>query len=359
MRPRPATILAAVAMTVLPLASPGAVASAAPTPMIMPGHFHKVSVRPVQLGEARDLAVLGATGVINTDRTTITGDVDVTPGRTVSGFPPGAVRGQISIDTAEARRERAAAIAAYNDAASRTPTATLPSVIGDNTVLPPGVYNTPGGVFTLMDTLRLDAHGDVNAVWIFQASSLMTMKSSNIDLLNGAQAENVFWQVSDDATLGLYGTFRGNLLVRRGITVDRWAAVFGRTMALDQTLQIIGTDDGPHTRITQPDDPPTATTLTSSPNPSGSGQTVTFIAKVAGDFQGFTPKGQVLFRDGDQIIGSGTIDASGAATFRTARLAPGDHPITAVYVGVGTFANEAWVQFLPSQSPVLVQHVTG
>jgi hypothetical protein len=76
----------------------------------------------------------------------------------------------------------------------------------------------------------------------------------------------------------------------------------------------------------------TTTVLTSSVNPSISGQQVTFTAKVTGA-NGGTPTGSVNFSDGSTIIGSGTLNGSGIATFATSTLSIGSHSITASYSG--------------------------
>jgi hypothetical protein len=69
-------------------------------------------------------------------------------------------------------------------------------------------------------------------------------------------------------------------------------------------------------------------TLTSSANPAQASVAVTFTATVAA---GAT--GAVTFRDGTAILGTGTLNAAGIATFTTSTLAIGSHPITAAYAG--------------------------
>ena len=84
---------------------------------------------------------------------------------------------------------------------------------------------------------------------------------------------------------------------------------------------------------------PTTTTLTSSQNPAKFGQGVTFTATVAATPPGTgTPTGTVTFLDGGSSIGTGTLDASGVATFSTSTLSVGNHTITANYGADPTFA---------------------
>jgi len=76
-------------------------------------------------------------------------------------------------------------------------------------------------------------------------------------------------------------------------------------------------------------------TLTSTPNPSTLGQSVTFTAKVTGSSG--TPTGNVDFRDGLTVLGSVPL-SGGTATFSTSVLSAGSHPITAGYSGDSNYS---------------------
>jgi hypothetical protein len=81
---------------------------------------------------------------------------------------------------------------AFTDAAGREPTAIFPPIydLGGLT-LGAGVYNNPSSLW-VTGTLTLDAGGDQNAVWIFQAgSTLITGSGSNVSLIGGAKASNI------------------------------------------------------------------------------------------------------------------------------------------------------------------------
>jgi hypothetical protein len=95
----------------------------------------------------------------------------------------------------------------------------------------------------------------------------------------------------------------------------------------------------------------TTTDLTSSPNPSTFGQSVTFTATVTPRSGTGTPTGTVTFEDGTTTIGIGTLNASGQATLTTSSLTTGVHRITAVYSGDATFKSS-------TSSPPLRQTVT-
>ncbi len=65
------------------------------------------------------------------------------------------------------------------------------------------------------------------------------------------------------------------------------------------------------------------------------GTPVTFTAKVAGNFA--VPGGPVQFLDGTTPIGTGTLDATGAASFTTSSLAIGTHLVSIAYAGNANF----------------------
>ena len=77
----------------------------------------------------------------------------------------------------------------------------------------------------------------------------------------------------------------------------------------------------------------TTTAIASSSNPASYGQSVTFTATVVPKGGSGTPTGTVTFMDGATALGTGTLNASGVATFATSSLAVGQHSMTAVYSG--------------------------
>jgi predicted transcriptional regulator len=95
----------------------------------------------------------------------------------------------------------------------------------------------------------------------------------------------------------------------------------------------------------------TSTALTSSQNPSALGQAVTFTATVTPTSGSGTPTGTVTFKDGATTLGTGTLNASGQASFTISSLSAGSHSITAVYGGDSNFTG--------STSPALTQTVVG
>jgi hypothetical protein len=187
---------------------------------------------PVSLGTADSFAVLAGTTVTNTGPTVVSGDLGVSPGTAVTGFPPGTVNnGTIHAGDAVAAQAQSDLTAAYNDAASRACAVVLTGQDLGGLTLTHGVYCFASSA-QLTGTLTLDAQGDPNAVFIFQiGSTLTTASGSNINLINGAQSCNVFWQVGSSATLGTTTTFRGNILALTSNTATTGATVDGRLLA--------------------------------------------------------------------------------------------------------------------------------
>jgi hypothetical protein len=187
---------------------------------------------PVALGAAGTFAVLAASTVTSTGATTVNGDLGLSPGTAVTGFPPAAINGTIHIADAAAAQAQLDLTAAYNNAAGRTAGAiTLAGNLGGQT-LTPGLYKSTSSLEISSGDLTLDAQGDVNAVFIFQmASTLTTTVGRQVILSGGARAANIFWQVGSSATLGTSSVFKGNILAMASITATTGAIVEGRLLA--------------------------------------------------------------------------------------------------------------------------------
>ena len=185
----------------------------------------------VGLGTAASFAVLAGSTITNTGATTISGDVGLSPGTAVTGFPPGILTsGAEHITDAVALQAQTDLTTAYNDAAGRTPVTTVSADLGGQT-LAPGVYKATSSM-ALTGTVILNANNDPNAVFIFQAAStLVTASNSVVSLTGGAQACNVFWQVGSSATLNTGSKFAGTIMALTSATLDTSATVDGRVLA--------------------------------------------------------------------------------------------------------------------------------
>ncbi|KAK7229604.1 hypothetical protein V2G26_001774 [Clonostachys chloroleuca] len=178
----------------------------------------------VNLGTARPFAVLAGSTVTNTGPSVIMGDVGVSPGTAITGFPPGVItNGAIHAADAVAAQAQSDITTAYNVAARQPPTTTLPSQQLGGLTLAAGVYRLTSSA-QLTGALTLDGQGVTNGVWIFQiGSALTTASASMVLLINGALPCNVFWQVRSSATIGTGTTFAGNVLALTSITLNTGA----------------------------------------------------------------------------------------------------------------------------------------
>jgi hypothetical protein len=205
------------------------------------GGIYALAATKVNLGRATPFAVLAGTSVTNTGPSTVSGDLGVDPGSSVTGFPPGIVEAPSTTYAADS-----VALGAQNDlttaytqaAGEGPPTSETADLAG--LTLDAGVYQTTSdGALSLTGTLTLDAKGDTSAVFIFQTgSSLTTGTSSRVVLTGGASACNVFWQVGSSAALN-GPTFVGTVMALTSITVGAAVTVDGRVLARNGDVTLI------------------------------------------------------------------------------------------------------------------------
>ncbi|MCK9220406.1 MAG: ice-binding family protein, partial [Bacteroidales bacterium] len=131
---------------------------------------------------------------------------------------------------------------AYNTLGAAIPDSTLGSVIGNGTTLKAHTYLMPGAT-SLNLGLTLDAQGNSNAVFIFKtptavAYAFTANPNSKIHLINGAQACNVFWQVSGAVDLGAGTTFRGTIIAHGAISMAAQDTLEGRALTVNGAITV-------------------------------------------------------------------------------------------------------------------------
>lgn len=181
----------------------------------------------LQAQELDSFAVLAGSTVTDAGSSVITGNVGVSPGNSVTGFPPAIVNAPYTIHNGDAVAASAQSqlTTAYNILAGRSATADLTGQDLGGLLLGGGVY-TYASSAQLTGNLTLDAGGDPNAVFVFNiGSTLTTAAASSIVLINGADPAKVFFRVGSSATLGASTQFAGKILALSSITLITGASI--------------------------------------------------------------------------------------------------------------------------------------
>jgi uncharacterized repeat protein (TIGR01451 family) len=187
--------------------------------------------QPIQNQSSANFALLAGSTITNTGSSVVTGDVGLSPGTSITGFPPGTISGTQHITDVSAAQGQTDFTTAYNEAVGKTCTHDYSGTDLGTLTLTPGVYCFSSSA-QLTGTLTLDGGGNPNAVFIFQiGTTLTTASNSVVSLIGSAQSCNVFWQVGTSATLGTSTTFRGNILALASATLNTSASVDGRVWA--------------------------------------------------------------------------------------------------------------------------------
>ncbi|MHB1949215.1 MAG: ice-binding family protein [Gammaproteobacteria bacterium] len=184
-------------------------------------------------------SILGASTVTNTGLTVVNGDVDVSPGSAITGFPPGViVNGTTHAADATAATAQANALAYYNSAVG-LPCPAANNLTGQDLggkILAPGVYCFSSSA-QLTGALILS--GGPTSSYTFQiGSTLTTASNSSVILSGGASSGNVTWAVGSSATLGTGTAFAGIIDAVASITLNTGASLAGRAWALNGAVTL-------------------------------------------------------------------------------------------------------------------------
>ena len=214
------------------------------------GNTKAAGPAPVLLGLARNYVILAKAGISTTGTTAVTGNIGVSPAAAsyITGFslvaPPTTfssspyVTGKVfaaDYDTPTPSNLTTAVLdmqTAFTDAAGRSLPDFTELGAGDisGLTLVPGLYKWGTGV--LITNAGVTLSGGANDIWIFQIAQNLTVSNSAIvTLIGGAQAKNIFWQVSGQATLGTAADFKGIILSQTLVSMNTGAMMHGRLLA--------------------------------------------------------------------------------------------------------------------------------
>jgi hypothetical protein len=220
--------------------------------------------KPVDLGTAGDFVILTKTGVTTTGTTVVIGNMGVSPivATAITGFgliadstntfstsslvtekiyaadyaPPTPAKMTQAISDMET---------AFTNAAGRSNPDYTELGGGDisGKTLLPGLYKW-GTDVSITNGVTLT--GGANDVWIFQIAGDLTVNNGAIiTLAGGAQAKNIFWQVSGQAALGTTADVKGIILSQTLISMNTGAKLSGRALAQTAVTLIANTITAP------------------------------------------------------------------------------------------------------------------
>ena len=256
------------------------------------------------LGAAGSYSVLAATTVTNTGGTTMVGDLGVSPGSAIVGFPPGIVG-----PPGEIRTLAAAGLAQFDADIARLaleaqgPGTTIGPELGGLS-LNPGVYTVSGTAIISGGTLTLDGPG----VYIFLTNGLTS--SGTVSLINDASACDVFWRDASSVSL-TGGNFVGTIIALTSISMGTGTTLQGRAIAQTGAVTLDTNTITGAECLAQPIEPTPTSTPTTSPTTAPNASTATpepeLLPNTGGDLTGPQTPGTQILRIGLGILGMGLI----------------------------------------------------
>lgn len=191
------------------------------------------------LGTAANFVLFSSVGAVtNTGITNLTGNVGTNSGSS-TGF--GNIDGVMHDGGAISAQCAADLLIAYNQLKSAIPNYFPAPLLGNGQILAPGIYSIPSTATLNLDLL-LDAKGDPNAVFIFQINgAFSTNANSQIKLLNGALACNVFWKIEGLVSMATGTIMKGTVIANNAaIVMNACVSLEGRALSTSGSITVDG-----------------------------------------------------------------------------------------------------------------------
>lgn len=195
------------------------------------------------IGAASNFALFTSSGAIdNVQTSTIDGSIGTNVG-TVTGFETSAVLGTIHVADASTNSASIDLAVAYTAFQNLTPTVTTHApAYGSGETLFAGIYHN-SGAGSIAGTLLLDAQNDPSAKFVFQFGGAFTLGAGvNIVLINGAQANSVYWLVEGAFSMATTTVFAGTVISNGAISIGVGAQIHGKLLSITGAVSTYGTE---------------------------------------------------------------------------------------------------------------------
>jgi hypothetical protein len=188
-------------------------------------------------------AILGASAVTNTGSSVLSGDLGVSPGSSITGFPPGTFSGSEHIADGVAAAAHSAAQASFTAKQTLGLAGTTIAAALDGQTLTPGNYQFTSGAATLAASGAGAVTFNGAGTYILYTASTLTTGAGGVPTMNltgGATAANIYWIIGSSATInsGSAGTFQGNIIAQASITDTLGGTVNGSLIALSGAVTL-------------------------------------------------------------------------------------------------------------------------
>jgi ice-binding like protein/type IX secretion system substrate protein len=202
--------------------------------------FTAVAQAPV-LGTVRDFALFSSNGAVsNTGNSLLTGNVGTNNGSSTNF---GNVDGVMHDGDGATAIAAADLTIAYNQLFAAIPDFFPAPLLGNGQTLYAGTYDI-GESASLNNTLTLDAEGDANAVFIFKVQgAFSSAANSQVLLVNGAVACNVFWKIEGLVDLAANTSIKGTIVANNAaIILNTGVTLEGRALSTTGAVTVSGVE---------------------------------------------------------------------------------------------------------------------